>query len=184
MDNGLEAYRRYLAGDDGAFVEIVRDYRDGLLLYLNSIVKNPAAAEELTEDTFVKLGTKKPRFSEQSSFRTWLYTVGRNLAIDELRRQARRETIPIDDCAELADMETLEGAYLREERKLLVHRAMQRLKTEYRQALWLVYFAGFSDKEAAAVMKKSTHAAETMLYRARQALKTELEREGYQHENL
>ena len=184
MDNGLESYRRYLDGDDSAFAEIVREYRDGLILYLNSIVKDLSFAEDLAEDAFVRLGIRKPRFSERSSFRTWLYAVGRNLALDALRKRKRRETVPLDDCAELADMESLETTWLREERKITVHRAMERLKTEYRQVLWLVYFEGFSDKEAAEIMKKSTHAIETTLYRARQALRTELEREGYHNEDL
>ncbi|MCQ2440732.1 MAG: hypothetical protein MJ076_02400 [Clostridia bacterium] len=58
MDNGVSSYRRFLKGDEEGFVEIVRDYKDGLILYLNGFVKNISVAEELTEDTFVKLGIK------------------------------------------------------------------------------------------------------------------------------
>ena len=81
MDNGASSYRRFLEGDDSGLVEIIRDYKDGLIFYLNSLVNNLHIAEELAEDTFVRLGTKKPRDKRKSSFKTWLYTIGRNLVL-------------------------------------------------------------------------------------------------------
>ena len=60
MDNGASSYRRFLEGDDKGLVEIVGDYKDGLILYLNGYVNNIFIAEELTEDTFFRLITKKP----------------------------------------------------------------------------------------------------------------------------
>ena len=61
---------------------------------------------------------------------------------------------------------------------------MAGLKPEYRQVLWLVYFEGFSSREASSVMKKSVHGIETLLYRARRSLKSELEKEGFVYEGL
>ena len=184
MDNGACSYRRFLDGDDNGFVDIVRDYKDGLILYLHSFVRNISVAEELAEDTFVKLGIKKPRFSEKSSFKTWLYAIGRNVALDYLRRRSRHEMVPLDDCDALADAQTLENDFLREERKIVIHRAMNTLKAEYRQVLWLVYFEELSAREVAAVMRKSVHSVETLTYRARQSLRSELMKEGFQYEDL
>ena len=184
MDNGASSYRRFLDGDDNGFVEIVRDYKNGLMLYLDSFVRNITVAEELAEDTFVRLGTKKPHFSEKSSFRTWLYAIGRNIAVDYIRKQSKFDTVSIDEYAELADVESLENSYIHEERKIIIHRAMNRLKSEYRQILWLIYFEGFSSKEAAQIMRKSTHNIETLTYRARQSLKSELIKEGFNYEDI
>ena len=184
MENGASSYRRFLDGDDSGFVEIVRDYKDGLILYLSSFTGDIYLAEELAEDTFVKLGIKKPRFSGRSSFRTWLYAIGRNAAIDRLRRESARRTEPINENAGAADMESLESSYIRQEEKIAVHRAMAHLKAEYRQVLWLTYFEGFSNKETASIMKRSVHGTETLLYRARQSLKRLLETEGHFDEDL
>lgn len=184
MDNGAISYRRFLDGDTDGFVDIVKEYKDGLTLFLETIVGNLSAAEELAEDTFVKLGVKRPHFSGKSSFRTWLYAIGRNLAIDALRKQHRRETVPLEDCIELAAPELPETEYLREERRMTVYQAMRRLRADDRQALWLIYFEGFSYREAAGMMKKTTHSLETLAYRARQALKSELIREGFPDEDL
>ena len=65
-------------------------------------------------------------------------------------------------------------AYLKEESRQELHRAMEKLKPEHRQILWLIYFDNLSYQEAAKVMKKSVHSAEMLASRARQALKTQL----------
>ncbi len=185
MDNGASSYRRFREeADPSGLAEIIREYRDGLILYLNSFVGNIHTAEELAEDTFVLLGTKKPRDKGKGSFKTWLYTIGRNIAINYLKKNSKRNEISIDDCLELKSQENLEENYIKEERKITVHKAMKKLKPEYRQILWLVYFEDFSLKEAAAVIKKSVHNAETLVYRARKALKTQLETEGFVYEGL
>lgn len=185
MDNGASSYRRFLEGDEDGFIEIVRDYKDGLMLYINSFTNNIHIAEELTEETFVKLALKKPRDSKKSSFKTWLYTIGRNTAIDYLRKNSKLQKIPLEECPELtSDEESVERAYIKEENRLILHRAMQRLKPEHRQILWLIYFEGFSNKEAGKIIGKSTHNTETLVYRARLSLKAELDKEGYIYENL
>lgn len=184
MDKGADNYRRFLDGDENGLVEIIREYKDGLMLYINSFTNNIYAAEELTEDTFVKLALKKPVDTKKSSFKTWLYTIGRNTAIDYLRKRSKAVEISIDDCAERADEESIERTCIKEERKLILHKAMRRLRPEYRQVLWLIYFEGFSNREAAKVMSKTTHGIETLVYRARQALKTKLDEEGYINEDL
>ena len=186
MDNGASSYRRFRdEGDESGLAEIIREYRDGLIFYLDSIVCNIHIAEELAEDTFVLLGTRKPKDKGTGSFKTWLYTIGRNLAINELRRRARHPEIPLDDCTELlSDEKSLEIAFIREEQKIMLHKALKKLKSEYRQILWLIYFENFSQKEAAVVMKKSVHSIETLVYRARKSLRSQLEMEGYINEKL
>lgn len=183
MDNGASSYRRFLDGDESGLVEIIRDYKDGLILYLNSFTGNIRLAEELAEDTFVKLGIKRPKDKGKGSFRTWLYAIGRNIAVDYLRR--RRKEVSVEEFQELAAEEAdLERAYLRQEQKVELHRALKRLKPEYRQILWLTYFDGCANKEAAAILGKSVHSVETLVYRARLALKSELVKEGFPYEEL
>jgi len=186
MDNGASSYRRFRDnGDESGLVEIIRDYKDGLILYLTSIVGNIQTAEELAEDTFVLLGTKKPRDKGGSSFKTWLYTIGRNVAIDYLRKYRKRMFISLDDSAELAsEEEEIERAYIRKEQQITVHRAMRRLSPDYRQVLWLVYFEELSSKEAARIMRRSIRSVESLLYRAKKSLKAQLEREGFDYEKI
>lgn len=185
MDKGTQWYAQYLTGDEQMLAQIVRTYRDGLMLYINGFVQNLSLAEELTEDVFVKLGMKKPKNKGGSQFKTWLYTIARHTAIDHLRKAARTRTVPLDSCADMAaEQESLEWMYFRRERDVTVHRAMDRLKTEYRQVLWLAYFERFSYQQIAKIMKKSVHNIETLVYRARRSLKAELEKEGFLYEDI
>ncbi len=185
MDNGASSYRRFLDGDDKGLAEIVRDYKDGLILYLNGFVSNISVAEELMEETFFKIITKKPRFQAKYSFKTWLYTIGRNVAIDHLRHNSKRSDVSMDDAENyLQDEYDLEKLYIIEERKIAVHRALKRLRSEYRQVLWLIYFEGFSNADAAAVMNKSARQMKNLIYRAKSALKSELDKEDFVYEEL
>lgn len=185
MDNGASSYRRFLDGDDEAFVEIIRDYKDGLILYLNGYVSNIFIAEDLMEETFVKLVTKKPKYTPKHAFKTWLYTIARNVALDYLRHHKKMPSVPLEDMEnQLVEEESVEKAYLRQEQKIALHRAMRQLNAEYRQVLYLVYFEGFTNTEAARAMKKSNRQIENLLYRAKQSLRSQLEKESFVYEEL
>ena len=185
MENGASSYRRFLSGEDSGLGEIVGEYKDGLILFLNGFVGNIHVAEELAEDTFFRLMVKKPRFSGKSSFRSWLYGIGRHVALDHLRREGGSADVPLEDAEEyVSDGEDLERAFIGEERKKTVHDAMKKLRPEYRQILWLVYFEEMTNEEASVAMRKSPRQIRNLLYRAKQSLKSELEKEGFTYEEF
>ena len=112
-------------------------------------------------------------------------TIGRRVAIDFFRHSAKHPTASMEECYDLADdADSLEQAYIKEERKIIVHKALQRLQPDYRQVLYLIYFEDFTNAEAAAVMKKSKRQIENLLYRAKASLKSELNKEGFLYEDL
>ena len=182
MDIGASSYRRYLDGDDAGLVEIIKAYKDGLILYINGYVNNIFTAEELMEETFFKIAVKKPHFSGKSTFKTWLFAIARNCAIDYLRHSSKSVSGPDSDYP--AEETNVEKEYLVKERKILLHRTMKRLKPEYFQVLYLIYFEDFSNSETAVIMKKSKRQIENLVYRAKKSLKSELEKEGFEYEEL
>ncbi len=183
MDNGASSYRRFLDGDDNGITEIVENYKDGLILYLNGYVNNIFVAEELTEDTFFRLIIKKPKYSGKSTFKSWLYAIGRNVAVDYIRHNSRIVNVPIDDVENyLIEEQSLEQSYIKEENMLIVNKALNELIPEYRNVLWLVYFEEFSNKETAIILKKTERQIKNLLYRARKALKSKLEKEGFEYD--
>ena len=185
MDNGACSYRRFLDGDDTAIAEIVGAYKDGLILYLNGYVHNVFVAEELAEDTFFRLITKKPRFGGNSSFKSFLYAIGRNVAVDYIRHCSKMRQVPLEEAENyIAAVESLEQTYLREEQKLALNRALAQLPDAYRQVLWLSFFEDFSHREIAAIMRKNERQVRNLLYRAKQSLKSILEKENFIYEEL
>ncbi len=184
MDNGASSYSRYLVGDDSALGDIVREYKDGLTIYLNSFTNNIHDAEELMEETFFKLAYKKPKYTGKSSFKTWLFSIGRNLAIDYLRRMKKKGDTSLDECSELNSGLDIEENYIKEEQKLMIHRALKKLRSQYSQAKCLTYIEGFSNSEAACIMHKSSRQMTNLLYQAKKALREELEKEGIKYAGM
>lgn len=180
MDQGAEAYKRYIAGDDDGMADLVSLYRGGLILYLTTLVQDVYLAEELTEDTFFRLMVKKPHYRESGSFKAWLYAIARNRARDEWRRRRHLTALPEEQEAAVS---SLEEDYLQAEQVSAVRHAMQKLPADYQQVLWLKIFAQFDNAEIARIMGKTRRQVEMLLYRAKLSLRAELEKEGFSYEN-
>ncbi len=184
-DNGAVQYRRFLSGDDEGFVEIIRMYNDGLVLFINGYVKNIYVAEDLAEDTFFKLLIKKPKFAEISNFKTWLYTIGRNLARDYLKKTAKMVDMPDEGINAMQQEEiSVEKRYLIHEERIMLHQAISRLLPQYSEVLYLAYFELLSNIEIAHVIHKSQKQVANLLFRAKAALKGLLIEEGYEYEGF
>lgn len=189
MDNGAVLYRRFLEGDSiavkkDAMSEIIKIYKDGLILYINSIVNNYADAEDIAINVFAKLYCDAPKFAEKSSFKTWLYAIGRNDALNSIKSKTKHSEVPLDDQSTVFDKGEIEQEYIKKENKIHLYRGMEKLKDEYRQVLELVYIEGLSNAEAAEIMGKSERQIRNLLYRAKKALKKELKKEGFDYEGL
>lgn len=184
MEKGAENYQKYLSGDDSGMADLVIEYRDGLVLYLNGIVRNMASAEDFAEDTFFRLMTKKPRYRPDAgaSFRTWLYGMGRNIAYDKMRREKR--VVYTDTSDDPAAPGTLEDSYIKSELHKALHRCLQKLPPDKYELVWLTYFENMSAKQIAAVTGRREGAVFTALTRIRAELKEMLDLEGYNDENL
>ena len=184
MDNGASSYRRFLDGDKNALIDIIIEYREGLVLFLSNFTSDFCLAEETAEETFIKLYMDKPKFSGKSSFKTWLYTIGKNAAMDYIKKHSKLKKVPDDDLYTLADKENIESNYIKDEDKKQLLRALEKLNKEYRQVLYLVYFENFSNTETAVIMKKNEKQIRNLLYRAKESLRNIMEREGFRYEKI
>lgn len=183
MDNGENSYRRFLDGDNSAFGEIIDLYRESLIFFINRTVSNLSVAEDIAADSFAELIIHKNRFNFKSSLKTYLFTIARNKAVSYVRHSSRFVLCDIDDCTELSDeYSSFEREIEKDEQKAMVNTALYLLKDDYKVALHLVYFENLSYADAAKVMKKSPKQVENLLYRARIALKNELEKRGFVYE--
>ena len=180
MDNGAISYEKYKNGDDSGFYDIVREYFDGLAAYINGIVGDFCRAEELADDALLKLALKRPAFDKRSSFKTWLYSIGRNVAYDSLRKKSPPPSLSLDD-TDMAE-EGPEQAYIKNERNKRLYKALDGLKPEYREILWLTFFEEMDAEQAARVMRKSKASVYTLLNRAKNSLKEKLVKEGFDYE--
>ena len=171
-------YERYLRNSDNEDLkELLSRYREELTFFIYGFVKNMEDAEDIMMDAFAVIASGTAGFAGKSSFRTWLYGIGRNLALKSLRKKrflffSLNEEIIAD--AGVPDVELL-----KDERNRMLYEALDSINPEYRQVLHLTYFEEMSNDEAAAVLRKSKKQVYNLVARGKQALKEALERKGY-----
>ena len=179
MYNGASSYRRYLDGDEDALAEIVKEYFDKLVFFLDRYVNNTAEAEEIALDVFAQLVADKRRYDFRVSLKTYLFMLGRSRALDHLRRRKLLFFMDLSEAEQIPDPgPTPEELVLRDARKQAVNRALQQLDPMQRLAIHLVYFEDLSCEEAAKVLKKTRKQVYNLLYRAKSTLRTILGEEG------
>ena len=88
---------QFQEGNIEAFNELVRRYKDKLLNYVYYYFNDLDTAEDIVQDTFVKLYTHKNSYKEVAKFSTWIYTIAGNLSKTELRKRKRRKTFSMSD---------------------------------------------------------------------------------------
>lgn len=176
-----QLYQRYLDGEESAADLLVQTHSDALMLYINGYLHDIHESEDLMIEAFARLFARPRPIREEGCFRAYLYKIGRNLALRHLGKH-RLSLIHFEELPfELSGGALAETPILQDERMHQLYDALARLKPEYREALYLVYFEDMSYRMAAQVMKKNERQITNLIYRGKQSLKTILEKEGFEY---
>lgn len=162
--------------EEQLLAELYRAYRDDLLLYLLSLLRDREAAEDVLQETFLTAMLSLPK--DHPNLRAWLFLVARNRAFAELRKE--RSKVSLEELAEPEDPGPgpPEGL-LADERKRLLYRAIQRLGPRKRETVMLTYFGGLGAGEIARLFGTTAEAVRLTNCRARKEIKKFLEEAGY-----
>lgn len=169
----VELLDRLRAGDAGAYRAISEDHLKPILNHCKRMLGNLAEAEDVTQETFLKLWQTPPRPEKTGKVSTWLYRVANNACVDRLRR--RKDTTSEE---ELADSVRPSRALERKRTAEAVQRAIARLPERQRGALCMAHFDGMGNPEIAEVLGITVEATESLLGRARRTLRDHLGVEG------
>ena len=183
MRSDDELYRQFLTGDSKAYDELLIRHGDGLIYYLNGYLHNLEDAEDLMIEAFARIMAKRPAIRE-GGFKAYLYKTARNLASRFSFKKRKMSPFSPEDLQPEptgAGDRLPEELLLEKERNLLLHRSLDRLDPQLREALWLVYMDGMSYTQAAEVMRVSTKKIGNLLSRGRKVLRDAMEKEGISH---
>ena len=170
-------YRRYLAEhNDDDFRVLVERHKESLMLFLYNFVHNMEDAEELMLDAYAEAAAGA-NYSGKSTFRTWLFSIGKNMALMRLRKQRLTAEVPFEQTDVIAAPPELN--ILHEERNRELYEALGHLREEYRQILILLYFEDMSHEEVERIMGKNRKQVYNLAERGRAALREQLERMGF-----
>ena len=89
--------KKFQNGDESSFEILVDKYKNRIYNFIYRYVNDVDLAQDLTQDTFLKLYTRKDTYKEIAKFSTWLYTIAQNLAFTEIRKKKRRKTYSVSD---------------------------------------------------------------------------------------
>ena len=160
------------SGDQTAWTAIVERHLSPLTRYAWYVLREPAEAEDIAQEAFVRLLRKAPDWRPgEASLSTWLHRVVTNLCIDRKRSLRGLISHSLERLVSVSERDSLEANV---NRAMSVKRALAELKPRHRVAIVLSHYQGFSNPEIAEIMGSSVAAVEALLARARRSLRESL----------
>jgi len=175
-------------GREAAYRELIRRYERPVFSLIYRMVRDRALAEDLSQDTFVKVLNALDSYRPEYKFSSWIFKIANNVAIDQLRRR-ELNTLSLDGAPDARTAEDIEATALQatdraetplaelESRELgaLIEEAVARLRPEYRSCILLRHVEGRSYEEIAETLDLPLGTVKTYIHRARLELRAYLE---------
>lgn len=158
-------------GDPDAFSELVRRYQNKIFRYVLRATGCPEDARDLTQDTFVRAYYQIGRWRPEALFRTWLFRIASNAAIDHLRKRQVWSCVPIEEVGDTLEHDiAIEVRLDSRARFARMVAALPTLPPIFRQALLLRELEGMSYADIAEVLSITEGTVKSRIARARRAL--------------
>ena len=169
---------QFLGGDISAYERLVARYEKPVFNFIRRIIGRSQEAEDLAQETFIRVYEQAQTLNERPAFRSWLWSIAANLCRDHLRRQSYRDHLPLD-----LEVHTVQypGSLNAPDRNLeerevgqIIDQAIDALKTDQRIVVVLREYHGLSYQEIAEIVGCSTTTVKSRLHTARQELRNRL----------
>lgn len=176
---------RLAAGHDAALNDLMERHATSVFRFLCRLLNNEDDANDLAQETFVRVFQSRAKFDATKKFSTWLFTIAANLARNQIRWRTRHPNVSLE--AEAVGSETSlaeqlpaptptpKETVLTTERIAAIRAAVNDLPEDLRTAVVLCEWEECSQTEAATILNTSPKAVESRLYRARQRLREQLQ---------
>lgn len=176
----------YMEGNEYAFQILVNRYQHKLVNYLNSLIHDYDLAVDLAQEAFIRVFRSRRSYRGKHQFSTWIYRIATNLAIDEMRRRARRRgffgSLPSfanheDKSALIPDSRPNPERNLdQKEKNQALSQALRSLPTKYRFPFVLKEIQDLSYQEVAQILNLSTGTVKSRIHRSKKLLREKLTR--------
>ena len=184
LDRGDMA--RLVGGHDTAFNELMERHAPAVFHFLCRMLGSEDDANDLAQETFVRVYRARERYNPRQKFSTWLFTIAGNLARNQRRWRARHPNVSLDAESETTEQSLGEvlpasvaspsDVVVTEERAHAVRTAVEKLPEDMREAIILCEWEDLAVAEAATILNTTPKAVESRLYRARQLLRERLKK--------
>lgn len=184
-DSDAELMLRVKQGDAVAFEELVDKYKQPVINLVARILRDPTEAEDLAQNVFVQVFKSADRYRVEAKFSTWLFTIARNLSLNEIRRRSRHPAESLD-AAENPEDDSMGRQFedrkntsapdllLRDELTTKVEESLASLPENQRTAILLFKEKNMSYEEISKILDCSLSATKSLIHRGRESLKQKL----------
>ena len=176
LQEEVSLLRASLDGDAEAWGEIVSRYKDAVYGLCLGFLRQPADAEDIAQDAFIRAYTNLRRYHLEKRFSTWLFTIASNLCRNRLRYRRYHPVVAPPDQMLGGRDPAIEVA--REDRHSQIRSGLDKLPYAYRAPLVLRFYNDLSYKEIAEVLSLPEGTVKTRIHRAKVQLKQVLEKDG------
>jgi RNA polymerase sigma-70 factor (ECF subfamily) len=163
-------------GDEAAFAEIVRIYKDKIVNFLYQITGDYQRAVDLSQETFLRVYFKADRYKPIAPLSSWIYAIAANLAKTDLKRKRRMNAVSLDDLPPTLDLSTPSGEESDTGLTRNLKDALDSLHPRYRLPVVLKDVEGYSQEEIAVMIKRPVGTVKARISRGRAILRKRLER--------
>ena len=164
-----ETIRRARAGDLRAFESLVREYQADVWRFAYHLTRNRAAAEDVTQEAFLRAYRALHSYKGQAKFTSWLLRIARNCAVDAYRK-TRRETPVAEQPEATMQGEGHHWGSAGPEERARIHDAIRRLPASLREPFVVIEVLGYSYEETAVILGLRIGTVKSRMHRARAAL--------------
>lgn len=162
------AIEAFQGGDEFAFVSLYNRYKGAVYTFCLKMLLDRAAAQDVLQDTFLRVYENRNRLIQTRSFKAWLFTIARNQCLNHLRRSGRQ--VGLEGAPEAVSARTPIAEMEKSEQIELVNRFLAQLKPDYREVLVLREYQNLSYEEIAAITRSTLPAVKSRLFKARRKL--------------
>ncbi len=159
-------------GNDAAFEELVKKYKDRIVGYIFKYTRDIERSEEIAQEVFIRVFRSKDRYSVKAKFSTFIYRIAMNLSFNEVRDRKRRKTDATEEFPTLSrEKDNPEMKVAKDETEKLVLKGINQLPPRYREVVMLCDLENLSYKEASKILDISVGTVQSRLSRGRIKLK-------------
>ena len=166
---------KVINGDTNAFTYLVDNYKDMVFSLAYKMTKSREAAEEISQDTFIKVFKNLIKFKGDSKFSTWLYRIAYHTSLDRIKKDKKtNNTFQMNEITlnQIQSVENILEGIERKERAKIMESCLQKLSDDERAIIWMFYYDELSLKEIIEVTNLSEANIKVKLHRARKKLLT------------
>ena len=185
LDPDTQLMLRVKRGDKRAFAGLVEKYKQPVMNLIVRMIQDETEAEDVAQQVFIQVYKSAPRYEASAKFVTWLFTIARNLCLNEIRRRSRHPTDSLEAPARVGDEARMPQhedhgatsppeALMRRELERKIEEALAELPENQRTAILLCRQGEMSYEDIAEVIDCSLSATKSLIHRGRETLKSRL----------